>query len=258
LPNPDQTRAPAVWPSSNTCSRLRFIAVDTLLARCGNDRRPELAMRRQAAGIADKVHTRQGHKRRKLLQKLQRREFHAGGAVRPGPVEAVYEIPVRILLKPLKRYGPSGCIAHQALQLITPMRWNLRVGMQGKAIDTGTTGSCEFRPFAFIAKARADAAHFLSSPFAKGDTLLDRSRHGAGKLWFGVEKRIIPSSHGNIHSGFQVAQPAERADDPPTDVLDHLCHVRIAGRLTLEKTGFEALIDAIEKSRKTPSMAMTW
>jgi hypothetical protein len=72
----------------------------------------------------------------------------------------------------------------------------------------------------------------LSSPFAKGDTLLDRSRHGAGKLWFGVEKRIIPSGHGNIHSGFQVAQPAERGDDPPTDFLDHLCHVRIAGRLT--------------------------
>src|SRR5262249_33621783 len=102
------------------CSRLRFIAVDTLLARCGNDRRPELAMRRQAAGIADKVRTRQGHKRRKLLQKLQRREWNAGGAVRPGPVEAVYAIPVRILLKPLKRYGPSGCRANQALQLITP------------------------------------------------------------------------------------------------------------------------------------------
>ena len=50
-------------------------------------------MRRQAAGIADKVRTRQGHKRRKLLQKLQRREFNAGGAVRPGPVEAANEIP---------------------------------------------------------------------------------------------------------------------------------------------------------------------
>ena len=61
------------------CCRLRCIAVDTLLARCGNDRRPALARRRQAAGRADKVRTRQGHKRRTLLQKLQRREFHAGG-----------------------------------------------------------------------------------------------------------------------------------------------------------------------------------
>ena len=50
-------------------------------------------MRRQAAGIADKVRTRQEHKRRKHLQKLQRREFNAGGAVSPGPVEAGHEIP---------------------------------------------------------------------------------------------------------------------------------------------------------------------
>ena len=218
-------------------SRLRFLAVATLLVRCGHDRRPERARRRQAAGRADKVRTRQGHKRRTLLQKLQRREFHAGGAVRPGPVAAVYAIPVRILLKPLKRYGPSVCLAHQALQLIRPLRWNHRVGRPGKAVDTGTTGACACRPFACRAKARADAAHLLFSPCATGDTRLDRSRHGAGKLWCGVAKQIIPSGHGHIHAGFQVAQPAERADDPPTDVLDHLCHIRIAGRLTLEKTG---------------------
>jgi hypothetical protein len=52
----------------------------------------------------------------------------------------------------------------------------------------------------------------------------------------------------HIHAGFQVAWPAERADAPPTDGLAHLCHVRIAGRLTLEKTGCEALIEAIEKN----------
>jgi hypothetical protein len=38
------------------------------------------------------------------------------------------------------------------------MRRNIGVGVQGKAVDTGTTGSCELRAFAFIAKARADAA----------------------------------------------------------------------------------------------------
>jgi hypothetical protein len=33
------------------------------------------------------------------------------------------------------------------------MRWNLRVGVQGKAVDTGTSRAFEFRTFAFIAKA---------------------------------------------------------------------------------------------------------
>ena len=49
------------------------------------------------------------------------------------------------------------------------MRRNIGVGVQGKAVDTGTAGSFEFRPVAFIAKARADASHLLVSPFPKDD-----------------------------------------------------------------------------------------
>ena len=60
-------------------------------------------------------------------------------------------------------------------------------------------------------------------------------------------QRIIPGGYRDIHSRFQVSQPAERADDPPTDLLDHVCNVGIAGRLALEKAGFEALVGTIEK-----------
>ncbi len=106
-------------------------------------------MRRQAAGRADKVRARQGYERRKLLQKFQWGKLDTGGAVGPRPVESVNEIPVSILLKPLKRHSPSGCIANQTFQLITPMCRNPSVGVQGKAVDAGTTGSLEFGTFAF-------------------------------------------------------------------------------------------------------------
>jgi hypothetical protein len=39
---------------------------------------------------------------------------------------------------------------------------------------------------------------------------------------------------------------AERADDPPTDVLDHVCHVGIARRFGFDKAGLETLGGAIE------------
>jgi hypothetical protein len=52
-----------------------------------------------------------------------------------------------VLRKPLKRYSTSGCVAHQTLSLITPMRWNISIGVQGKAVDTGTPRSHECRPF---------------------------------------------------------------------------------------------------------------
>jgi hypothetical protein len=79
------------------------------------------------------------------------------------------------------------------------------------------------------------AAHFLPGAFPKGNALLDRGRHGAGKLRYGVTQRIIPGGHRDIHSGFQVSQLAELADDPVTDLPDHVRHVGIAGRLALEK-----------------------
>ncbi len=57
---------------------------------------------------------------------------------------SVNAIPVGILFKPLKRHSPSGCMANHALELITPMRWNLGIGVEGKAVDAGTAGSPRF------------------------------------------------------------------------------------------------------------------
>jgi hypothetical protein len=67
------------------------------------------------------------------------------------------------------------------------MRRNLTIGVQGKAVHIGTAGSCEFRAFPFIAKARANTAHFLHGALPKGDVLLDRGRYGAGEIRFVIE-----------------------------------------------------------------------
>ncbi len=98
----------------------------------------------------------------------------------------------------------------------------------------------------FIAKTRADASHFLASPLAKGDALFNRGRHGAGKLRFVIEQRIIPGGHGDIHSCFQVSQLAQLANDPVADLLENLGNVGIAGRFGFDKAGLEAHFAAIE------------
>jgi hypothetical protein len=45
-----------------------------------------------------------------------------------------------VLRKPLKRYSTSGYVAHQTLSLITPMRRNISVCVQGKAIALAHRG----------------------------------------------------------------------------------------------------------------------
>ena len=84
---------------------------------------------------------------------------------------------VGVLRQPLQRHGASSGRADHALSLITPMRRNLGVRVQGKAVDTGTPRTREGRAFSCLAKARADAAHGLSGSFSTSDALLDRRRH---------------------------------------------------------------------------------
>ena len=74
----------------------------------------------------------------------------------------------------------------RALQLIPPMRRNRRVGVEGKAVDTGTPRTGEPGGLALCAKARADAAHLLAGPCPEGDALLHGGGHGAGELRGGV------------------------------------------------------------------------
>jgi len=84
---------------------------------------------RQTPAVAYQVGMRQGDSCRQLLQEFERGEFDTGGAVRPRPSEAVHEIPIGSLFQPLKRQGTAGGRAHQARQLVPPMRWNLGVSV---------------------------------------------------------------------------------------------------------------------------------
>jgi len=86
----------------------------------------------------------------------------------------------------------------------------------------------------------------LSSSFSKGDALLDRSRHGAGELRGGVAQWIIPGGYSGVYARFQIAQPAQRADDPPADLLEHGGNVGVGRGLALEKAWRAPLVGAIE------------
>jgi hypothetical protein len=106
--------------------------------RSGSQTDPEAV--RQMLGlpeaIAHELDARQGHSRRKLLR------------------ESVHEVPIGVLCKPLKRHSPSSGIAHQTLQLIPPRCRNPRVGVQRKALDTGTAA---MRCFTKAAMVRASS-----------------------------------------------------------------------------------------------------
>src|SRR5205814_7883860 len=109
------------------------------------------------------------------------------------------------------------------------------VGVEGKPVHTGTPRTSEPGRLALRAKARADVAHVLSGSFSTSDTLLDRSRHGAGELRCGVAQWIIPGGYSGVYARFQIGQPAQRADDPPADLLDHGGNVGVGRGRALEK-----------------------
>jgi hypothetical protein len=115
-----------------------------------------------------------------------------------------------IFRKTLKRHSASRRIPQQAFQLVTPMRWDLGVGMERKPVDTGTAGARQCGVFLFIPKARANAAHVLSGPLPKGEALRDGGHHGAGELGLVVTQRIIPRGHGVVDTRLQVSQPTQR------------------------------------------------
>src|SRR5713101_863014 len=117
---------------------------------------------------------------------------------------------------------------------------------QRKPVDTGTAGPRECGAFPCIATSRAHPSNVLSGTLPKGDALFDRGGHGASELGLVVEQGIITCGHGGVDSRLQVSQPTQRADDPPTDLLEDLGNVRIAGRLDLDKARLEALVGPIK------------
>src|SRR5262249_59624477 len=172
-----------------------LLPVYPLLARCGDDTFAEMAVRRQAPPIAHQMDVGRGDQRRQLLQEFQRCEANARGAVRPWMGEGVDELTVGVLCQPLQGHGTAGGIAEELCQLVPPVRWNRRVSVEGKAVDTGTPRPSEPRRLALRAKTRADTAYVLPGSCAEGDTVLDRSRHGASERRGGVGQGSIPRGH---------------------------------------------------------------
>ena len=58
-----------------------------------------------------------------------------------------------IFLKPLQCYGAPACVPQHALQLVTAMRRNRRVGVQREPVDPGTARAHQGGAFPCIAKA---------------------------------------------------------------------------------------------------------
>ena len=82
----------------------------------------------------------------------------------------------------------------------------------------------------------------LSSSFAPSDVVLDRRHDGAGELRGGVAQGIIPRGDRGLHIRLQIAQPTERADDAPADLLDHGGNGGVGRRLTREQAGWAPLV----------------
>jgi len=96
-----------------------------------------------------------------------------------------------IVFEALQRHGASGRIADQTFQLVTAMRWNLGVGMEGKAVAAGTADAAQGGAFPFVAKPGSNAAHLLAGSLPKSNLPLHRSGHGTGQFRFVVNKGII-------------------------------------------------------------------
>src|SRR5262249_30479032 len=136
--------------------------------------------------------------------------------------------------------------ADELFQLIPPMRRNRRVGVEGKAVHTGTARTGQPWRLALSAKARADAAHLLAGSFTPSDAVLNRRRQGPSELRCGVAQGVIPGGHGGLQARLQVAQGAQLTDNPSTDLLDHVGDVGIGRWLACEKAGFATCVGALK------------
>jgi hypothetical protein len=151
------------------------------------------------------------------------------------------------MLSAFQGHGTPGGGAEQACQRIAPMGGDLGVGVQGKAVDAGTTGAAEGGRLACSANPRADAPDLLASPLATGEALLHRGHHGAGERRGVIDQRIIPRGHGGAETRCQVSQVAQLTEDPPADRLEDCRNISIGGRLPLAKPGRAPLVGALQR-----------
>src|SRR5262249_7179810 len=151
------------------------------------------------------------------------------------------KIAMGVLRQPLQRHRPAGCRADEAFQLIAPRRRELGVGGEGKPVDTGAVRTSEPWHRALLAKARAETAPVPSGACPPSDSLLAGGGHRPGERRLVIPQRILSGGHGGLHARFQIAQPAERTDDPPAALLDHRSDGCVRRWLPWHKTWLEAL-----------------
>jgi hypothetical protein len=160
--------------------------------------------------------------------------------------EGIEEIAVGVFLEALQGHGTPGGRADELFQLIAAMGRDLRVGVEGKAVDAGATRPREPGRLTLVTKSGADAPDVLAGPVPDGDAVLDGGGQGAGELRGGVAQRIIPGGHGGLQARLQIPQPAERADHAATDLLEDRGDVTIGRRRAREQAWFAPFGSAIE------------
>ena len=117
--------------------------------------------------------------------------------------EGVEEIAVGVLCQALQGHRAASRLPEKAFQLVPPVRRDLGVGVERKALHTGTAGPRERGRLALAAKARADAPDLLASSLATGEALLHRGGHGTGEFGCVIDQRIISRGHGGDDARFQ-------------------------------------------------------
>jgi len=153
---PQQSR-----PAPSRRSSVDLTSISTLLARRWHDCPAPLTVRCQTPGITHKMDARHGDDGCQLLQEFQRQQCDTDCTVRPRFCERVPEVSVGIFRKTLKRHSTSCRVPHQALSLVTPMRWHLGVDVERKPAQTGTTGSRQCGAFPAGARVqRFPGSHF--------------------------------------------------------------------------------------------------
>jgi hypothetical protein len=227
-------------------ARVRLRPVQPLLARGGTDRPTQVAVWREAAPIAHEMDARQGHEGGQLLHELHWGEPNPCGAIGPGMGEGVDEIAVGLDLEAFQGDGTAGRIPYQALQLVTPVRGALGVGVQRQPLDAGTVGTGERGHLVRAAKAGANAPDPLARPLPKSHALLHGGRQGPGERGFSLHQGVIAGRHRSIATRFEVPHRAELADDPMADLLDHSGDVGVGRRLPLDKPGLAAGLGAVD------------
>jgi hypothetical protein len=97
-----------------------------------------------------------------------------------------------------------------------------------------------------LAKLCTHTPHRLAGSFPVCHALHDGSRHSTGEFGLVIAQGVIACGRSSVDARLQVSQVAQRADDSPADLLDHLSDIGIGGRLDFDKAWLEVLVIAIE------------